>query len=281
MNATRTSKRRRNTQPTLDYLDVRIAPAGVTAAALVAELKVEGRQVQRWEAALATAKPGSREQHFLLNHINRTEQRMGRQDVRLAQVEARVLARSASPMYRIKGQPPSNNPPSPVIMPYSVAAPIAVTNLTGSTNSTTASTGKTISTGTTTSDPPSAPTSGSQSGTDSSSSSSLPPNAAAVLDVIYDAYTQSPSDFAANLPSTDGANRVVIQGTNVGIQVSDNNPADFNTLVSQLQAAGMQITTSSATYGLVVGMVPIAQLPAVAGLSDTPSVTALYQPILR
>ena len=72
----------------------------------------------------------------------------------------------------------------------------------------------------------------------------------------------------------------MIQGTNVGIQVHDNNPADFATLVSQLQAAGMQISSSSATYGLVVGMLPIAQLPAVAGLPEVPSVTPMFQPMV-
>jgi hypothetical protein len=101
-----------------------------------------------------------------------------------------------------------------------------------------------------------------------------------VLDVIYDAYVNDPSNFLADLPSTDAANQVVIQGSNVGIQVHDNNPADFDSLASQLQSDGMQITASSATYGTVAGMLPIAQLPAVAGLPGAPSVTAQYHPVL-
>jgi hypothetical protein len=272
MSALRVHKRKRNTQPTFEHLDMRITPTAVTAAAtLAAELRIEGRHVDRWEAKLAVATPGSHQQQVLTNHIARTEQRMGAQEARL---------RAAAPSYRIKGQPPSNNPPSPVMQPFSVAAPAQIANL------------QTSTTSTTTADPPAITTVGNNSGggsvsgvgTDTGSSSTstnpLPPNAAVVLDVIYNAYTQNPSDFLADLPSTNGANRVVIQGTNVGIQVSDNNPADFNTLVSQLQAAGMQITTSSAAYGMVVGMLPIAQLPAVAGLSEAPSVTALYQPSL-
>ena len=39
----------------------------------------------------------------------------------------------------------------------------------------------------------------------------------------------------------------------------------------------MQITASSEQYGIVVGFVPVAQLPAVAALPDAPSVTPLFQ----
>ena len=49
--------------------------------------------------------------------------------------------------------------------------------------------------------------------------------------------------------------------------------------MSELQGAGMQITTSSATYGLVVGMLPIAQLPAVAASADASSVTPQFRRI--
>jgi hypothetical protein len=286
-------KRRRSTQPTMENLEMRIAPTAVTAAvALAAELKVEGRQVTRWETALTTTALGSHHQQVLLNHIARTEHRMGVQDVRLARLEA-------SPMYRIKGQPTPHPKPSPIIQPYAVTAatgepmyrikgqptphpspspiiqPYAATAATGAVSSPVTTTNP-VSVGAGT-------TSGTQSGgsTATGSQSSLPANASPVLSVIYDAYTQDPTNFLANLPSTDLANKVVIQGSNVGIQVHDNNPADFATLVSQLQAAGMQILSSSATYGLVVGMLPIAQLPAVAGLPEVPSVTAMFQPLAR
>ncbi len=101
------------------------------------------------------------------------------------------------------------------------------------------------------------------------------------LAVIYAAYEADPSDFPADIPVTDGATLVQIQGTSVGITVKDSNPADFNTLVTALQSAGMQITDSSATYGLVEGFLPVAQLPTVAALSDAPSVAPLYQAILQ
>ena len=60
--------------------------------------------------------------------------------------------------------------------------------------------------------------------------------------------------------------------------MQDSNPADFNTFVATLQSAGMQITDSSAQYGVVDGFLPVAQLPSVASLSDAPAVMPLYQP---
>jgi hypothetical protein len=247
----------------LEHLDMRIAPTAMaTAAALSAELRVEARHVARADAALARAAPGGRDQQLLLNHVAQTEQRMGAQEVRLARIEARMQPRiQSSPMFRVKGQPPTKNPPSPVIQPYVVATHTAPSNVLLRMPPS--------ASGSSTSLPPSA----------SSSSTSLPPSVSAVLDVI--AYTSNPSDFPANVPATGGANRVVIQGTNVGIQVHDNNPSDFNNLVSALEAAGMQITSSSSTNGLVVGMLPCTQLPTVAGLSEVQSITALYRPTLN
>jgi hypothetical protein len=113
------------------------------------------------------------------------------------------------------------------------------------------------------------------------SQTSLPPNVSPTLDVIYDAYEQNPGGFPANLPATDGATLVVIQGTSVGIQVRDSNPADFATFLTDLENAGMQVTIASAQNGTVVGMLPISQLPAVADLPDAPSVAPLFQPILQ
>src|SRR5262249_3657638 len=129
MNAVQTYKRRTRTQPFLEHLDMRIAPTAVSAAAaLTAALKIEARQVARWETALATATPGSHHQQVLLNHISRTEQRMGLQEARLARIQARALARiHVSPKLIVKGQPPTSFPPVPVFMPHVVApsAPVS------------------------------------------------------------------------------------------------------------------------------------------------------------
>jgi hypothetical protein len=74
---------------------------------------------------------------------------------------------------------------------------------------------------------------------------------------------------------------VVIQGSNFGIQVHDSNPADFDHLLTELANAGLQVTSSSAYYGTIVGMLPISQLPAVATLPEAPSVTPLFRPTLN
>ncbi len=79
---------------------------------------------------------------------------------------------------------------------------------------------------------------------------------------------------------TTGLNGLVINGTSVGIQVKAQNTGDFTTFVSTLQSDGMQVLDSSSTYGLVDGMLPIAQLPTVAQLPQTQSVMPMFNPIL-
>jgi hypothetical protein len=114
-------------------------------------------------------------------------------------------------------------------------------------------------------------------GTGTGAQSIFPANISPTLGVIYTAYEQNPGGFPANL--SGAASLVVIQGSNVGIQVHDNNPADFNQLMTELENAGMQVTSSSATYGLIVGMLPISQLPVVGTLPEAPSVTPLFRPL--
>ena len=305
MYASRNKKSQRKTQPSLEHLDMRIAPTAMGAAvALAAELKVEARQVHRWEAALATAQSGSRHQEMLSNRIAHTEARISSQEVRLARIEASTLSSAnassmyrikgqspptspppsptnpepfavtganASPMYRIKGQsPPTSPPPSPTnpepfaVVPGPVGGSVPTTSGTSASISTGSSGGQSTTTTTTTGS--------------GSTGSTLPSNVSVILADIYNAYEQDPSSFPANLPSTDAGDKVIIQGSNVGIQVQDSNPADFAAMVSSLQSDGMQIQASSAINGTVVGMLPIAELPAVAQLTNAPSVTPLMQP---
>lgn len=211
MNALGPKRKQRKSQPTVELLDMRIVPTSMAAeAGLAVELKVEARQVHRFEVSLESARPGSRHDRMLTKRIGTEEQMMTRQEVRLDAMIARE--------------------------------------------------GGTTGTG---------------------SQNSLPANVAVTLDVIYDAYQQNPDQFPANLPATDGANLVVIQGSNVGIQVHDGNPTDFATLLTELESDGMQVTTSSAQFGTIVGMLPISQLPAVAELTDAPSVAPLWQSSLK
>jgi hypothetical protein len=251
MNTLVNQRRVRKTQPTLEDLDLRIAPATISAGAnLAAQLKVESRQVGRWEVSLASASPGSREQTFLVRHIARTEGRMAVQEARLARIESAHAMAVADPA------PVRPRHPVPPLEPFNYGT--VQSSSPSSSGSTATATGST-----------------------STSTTTLPVNVSPSLGVIYAAYEADPSDFPADIPATDGATLVQIQGTSVGISVQDSNPADFNTLVTALQNAGMQITDSSASYGIVEGFLPVAQLPTVAALADAPSVTPLYQPTLR
>ena len=75
--------------------------------------------------------------------------------------------------------------------------------------------------------------------TNAASQATLPANVSPTLGVIYNAYLNKTGPvLPATIPATNGANTVMIQGSNVGIQVQDSNPANFNTSVSDLQSAG-------------------------------------------
>jgi hypothetical protein len=278
MIALRTNNRKsRKTRLALEVLDLRIAPTTIpAAAALAAEMRVETRQVQKWETSLASAVPGSQHEKTLMHRIAGEERLMGRQAVRIANMESRAAARA-----HVAVVVPASNFVSPSIQPssattnFSVASPINTTAATTSSSSTTTTP---ISDDTAT---------GSQTGqgspttTDTNSQSTLPANVSVTLDAIYNAFTQDPSSFPANIASLDGASMVVIQGSNVGIQVHDGNPADFSALLTTLQNDGMQVTISSAQDGTIVGLLPIAQLPTVASLTQAPSITPELNPVLQ
>ena len=194
---------------------MRIAPTAVAAAAaLAAELRVEARQVRRWEAALATTatrKPPATSPARTTSL--EPKHRMGMQEARLARIEARALARmQASPMYRIQGQPPRCRRPTVIRAQRragpgnGLARPLATAG-SSQPRVTTTDPGDDVS--------PAGTTSGTQSGGSNRLPARSPaflPTRLRILDVIYDAYHTRPTDFPANLPSTDGANKVVIQG---------------------------------------------------------------------
>ena len=61
--------------------------------------------------------------------------------------------------------------------------------------------------------------------------------------------------------------QVEFQNGLVGMEVKSLG-GDFNQFVTQLTDLGMQITASSAYYGLVDGFVPVNELPAIANAPD-------------
>jgi hypothetical protein len=109
----------------------------------------------------------------------------------------------------------------------------------------------------------------------------LPLNVSSPLQALYTQYAAYESAGASGTftPTEVGANLLVISGTSVGIQVKDTATGNFNTLTIELQNAGMQIVESDATYGLIEGMLPIAQLPTVAQLPQTQSITPMIRAI--
>ena len=116
--------------------------------------------------------------------------------------------------------------------------------------------------------------------TSSNSPGTLPANLSAQLQSLYAQYEVYETSGASGPFRPTGLNGLVISGTSVGIQVKSNNTGDFSSFVSTLQSDGMQVLDSSSTYGLVNGMLPIGQLPAVAQLPQTLSITPMFNPIL-
>jgi hypothetical protein len=110
----------------------------------------------------------------------------------------------------------------------------------------------------------------------SASPSPLPPNVASQLQTIYQEYENGTLPASTGQPGT-----VEIQGSSVGVEFHDSNPADFSAMVTQVENLGLQVTDVDSTYDTVTGFLPIAQLPAVAQLSTTVAVLPLLYPQLR
>ncbi len=70
------------------------------------------------------------------------------------------------------------------------------------------------------------------------------------------------------MPSPTGQpGQVEIQGSDVGVQIQISNASDFNTMMADAEGLGLQVTDSSAAYGIVEGYLPIAELPSAAELA--------------
>ena len=68
---------------------------------------------------------------------------------------------------------------------------------------------------------------------------------------------------------------VKIVGTSVGVDVHSAG-GNFASLVSAMNALGMQVQSQNATSGIVEGLLPIGQLVAAAQNSQTLSLTPEY-----
>jgi hypothetical protein len=94
---------------------------------------------------------------------------------------------------------------------------------------------------------------------------------------VYNQFTNSGGgdDFALTGPL---AERIRIQGNSVGVDVSAG-PGNMVSMVSTLEALGMQVTATDATTGKIEGFLPIAQLPAAAQNSDVLTIAPNYIPM--
>jgi hypothetical protein len=115
MSALRDRKRQRNTRPALESLDLRIAPSGVAAGALVAGAQASPMYVIRGEPPTRPSPTPINQPYAGASPAYRIK---GEPPTHPSPTPINQPYAGASPAYRIKGEPPTSNPPSPVIMPY-------------------------------------------------------------------------------------------------------------------------------------------------------------------
>ena len=113
--------------------------------------------------------------------------------------------------------------------------------------------------------------------TTQSSPGPLPANVAAALQSLYNEYEGAGS--GSFKPSQPTDTLLQISGNNVEVSIKIRSGTAFSTALSQLQSDGMQVSSSSSTYGLVDGMLPISELSGAAQLAS--SVTPVSPPIMR
>jgi hypothetical protein len=267
-------RRRRAALPGVECLDARITPTAIHPA------------ITAQSAAMvsASAKVEIRREKMLFRLIERQENAIGREELRLAAVEARHHAHHHA-VHASAGalaDPPSvalaagvrrkgSSLPSMASAPATSHAKASARAVSRSKVSASAvSVSKPGSTLPVLVPAPPSVAAPNSPATSQPASSVLPASVAQVLANVYQAFEQNPTGFSGS----DFAQLVVISGDNLGIEVHDSNPADYSSLVAGLVNAGMQISASDPTYDLVVGLLPIAQLPTVATFSPTVAINA-------
>ncbi len=245
----------------LEYLDDRIVPSAMSAEAPIA-------------AAVSTVHARSEARATIIHE--RHEAQLARHEAKLARLEvsheanlARIAVTHPVTIVPVATATISMNPS----MPVSTASVVV--------SSTAASSPATTNPTTTALNHLTAVSMDSSSSSTSNSTTTLPTNVSSQLQSLYQQYETYESSGGSGTFSPTGVNALVINGTNVGINVHTNDSADFNTVLAQLQSDGLQVSQDSATYGLIDGMVSIGQLPAIAQISPALSVTPMFQPTLK
>jgi hypothetical protein len=262
------AKRQRKQTPSLEEFDARIVPSAMNPGAIAASEMAAKASVQAGEAAHDAARGVLRREIRLERLIARRELRLARLEAREARLEARFLARhhrhaAASPNQAIwiDGPTPATWGSTGRTMPAVSNASLA--------SSATASPVSILPTGN--------PTGGSTpTTTPVVVTGPLPVNVASALDTIYEEFEHG------TLPTTpSGPGQIQIQGNEVGIMVRVNDPGDFATDLAAAQGLGMQVNATSPSNDTFAGFLPIAELPAIAQLPDSPIIVPVYVPMAR
>jgi hypothetical protein len=257
----------RNVKFNLESLDDRILPSTMHAA------------VGAGAEAVAAASVAQRHEQHLAQLEAKHAKAVERHELRLARREARFLAHHPNASASATTAPVTvsvfslSHPKSASAAPSTRVAPSFSVPTTTVSPTPTAPT-----TPVTTTPPQSENPDPSTTQTIPTSPGPLPANVSQPLQTIYQEY-QSFLETGGDIFTSSQANLVVLNGTNVGVQVHFNG-GDFNAFIAQLQSEGLQVIAGDATYGEVDGMLPIAQLPTVATLSQTLSITPMYKPML-
>jgi hypothetical protein len=263
----------------LEYLDDRIVPStvqpGLAAAAEVATAHATVNVAEQSQGtATAETKLEIRHENRIIKLEERREAAKEKRDARLEKLAARSAAAHQFSAATIVRAPASQSAAStatsanqsPTVTPQIPSGTFTPAFSTGSPPASTTP----VTPVTTTPLPVS---SGSSGSTTSTTSNPLPDNVSTILGTVYEEYQNGA------LPTSAQPGQVEIQGSSVGVQMRSSNSADFAAMVSAAQSLGLQVTTSSAAYDMVIGFLPISELPAAAQLTGAPAITPLLYPL--
>jgi hypothetical protein len=286
----------------LEYLDNRIVPSTLQLNLIPAEVATVHASVQssqhHEESATAESRIEIRRENRMAEIAERREKALERREARAERIAARHQFSPAvvpgSPARQLAaaisttgagasgsgqstgGSPPSGSSTGPGGI-SSTTMPVTTTPITTAPVSTTPiTTAPELTTPVTTTPITTAPVSTTPVTTSPTSPSlPLPANASTLLAPVYQEFQNG------DLPTTNEPGQVEIQGNNVGIQIHSSDPTDFASMVANAENLGLQVTIESDSFDIVVGFLPIANLPAIAQLSGSPSITPVLTPQLN
>jgi hypothetical protein len=286
----------------LEYLDNRIVPSTLQLNLIPAEVATVHASVQssqhHEESATAESRIEIRRENRMAEIAERREKALERREARAERIAARHQFSPAvvpgSPARQLAaaisttgagasgsgqstgGSPPSGSSTGPGGI-SSTTMPVTTTPITTAPVSTTPiTTAPELTTPVTTTPITTAPVSTTPVTTSPTSPSlPLPANASTLLATVYQELQNG------DLPTTNESGQVEIQGNNVGIQIHSSDPTDFASMVANAENLGLLVTIESDSFDIVVGFLPISNLPAIAQLSGSPSITPVFTPQLN